>query len=80
MSELLDRDAVWTPDDALDEVVLEMSRDLDLPRDWMNDRVRPMLPRVIDSGQAEAVWGEGMLRDETVFALREGLRERGISS
>jgi hypothetical protein len=109
-----------------------MAEERGLPRGWINDRVRPMLPRVIDEGQAEAlvvpgltvsvasprhmiamkaraardardlddlvrlcrregvdrvgdvlgiadeVWGPGMLRDEVVFVLREGLTERGL--
>ena len=29
---------------------------------------------------AEEVWGAGMLRDDTVFALRTGLPERGLGA
>jgi hypothetical protein len=29
-------------------------------------------------GIADEVWGPGMLRDEVVFVLREGLTERGL--
>lgn len=127
-----DVDAVWAADSPLDRVAADMAEAYQLPRDWINDRVRPMLPRVIDEGQAEAlvvpgltvsvasprhmiamkaraardardlddlvllcrhegvgsvgdvlgiadeVWGPGMLRDEVVFVLREGLVERGL--
>lgn len=109
-----------------------MAEERSLPREWLNDRVRPMLPRVFDEGQSEVlslpglavtvasprhmiamkaraardardlddlvllcdregidhvsdvfaiadeVWGPGMLREETVFAVREGLLSRGM--
>ena len=29
---------------------------------------------------AEDIWGAGMLRDDTVFALRTGLPERGLEA
>ena len=29
---------------------------------------------------AEEVWGQGMLREDTVFALRVGLAERGLTT
>lgn len=127
-----DIDAVWDQVDSVAEVIAEMAAERSLPRDWLNDRVRPMLPRVFDEGQvevltgpglavsvasarhliamkaraardardlddlallcgregidevtevlaiADAVWGPGMLRAETVFAVREGLLERGM--
>jgi predicted nucleotidyltransferase len=127
-----DVDAVWGADSPLDRVAADIAEERGLPRDWINDRVRPMLPRVIDEDQAEAlvvpgltvsvasprhmiamkaraardardlddlvllcrregvdrvgdvlgiadeVWGPGMLRDEVVFVLREGLTERGL--
>lgn len=127
-----DIDAVWASPSPLPDIVAEMARDHGLPPDWMNDRVRPMLPRILDAAQAEAlaipgltvtvasarhmiamkaraardardlddlellcrrvgvtsvdevlriadeVWGPGMLRDEVVFVLREGLSERGL--
>lgn len=127
-----DIDAVWDATDPVAEVVAEIAEERGLPREWLNDRVRPMLPRVLDEGQseilslpglavtvasprhmiamkaraardardiddlvllcaredidqvtqvlaiAEEVWGPGMLREETVFAVREGLLSRGM--
>ncbi|MCF8526936.1 MAG: hypothetical protein K9G24_06040 [Candidatus Nanopelagicales bacterium] len=129
-----DIDAIWEETHDLDEVVAQMAVEFDLPDEWINDRVRPMLPRVLDAGASEAlvvpgltvsvastrhmmamkaraardardlddlellcrregitssaevlriadeVWGEGMLRPETVFAVREGLRDRGLEA
>jgi hypothetical protein len=127
-----DIDAVWDQVDPVAEVIAEIAEERSLPRDWLNDRVRPMLPRVFDEDQvevltgpglavsvasarhliamkaraardardlddlvllcaregidrvtevlaiADAVWGPGMLREETVFAVREGLLDRGM--
>jgi hypothetical protein len=127
-----DIDAVWNKTDQFQEVVVDMAADFDLPVDWINDRVRPMLPLVLDPEHVEAlvvpgltvsvasvrhmiamkaraardardlddlallckqanirriaevfsisdaVWGENMLREEAVFAVQQGLRERGI--
>lgn len=104
----------------------------ELSADWLNGRVRPLLPRVLDAESVEAlsvpglsvtvasprhllamkvraargerdladiailagvlglssvgdvlavadeVWGPGMLRDEVVFAVSEGLKDRGF--
>lgn len=134
-----DIDATWITTssketDVLEAVVDQMARDHGLPRDWLNDRVRSMLPRMHDPEQIEAlsvpglkvtvasprhllamkaraardardlddivalcellglssvedvlataddVWGSGMLRDETIFALRTGLAERGLDA
>lgn len=129
-----DIDATWdTSVDIADEVAA-MAEERGLPRDWLNDRVRPMLPLVVDEQRLEALdlpglkvsiasprhmiamkaraardardlddlallcplagvstvdqvlaiaeedWGTQMLRDDTVFALRAGLPERGISA
>ena len=46
-----DIDAVWDQVDPVAEVIAEMAAERSLPRDWLNDRVRPMLPRVIDENQ-----------------------------
>ncbi len=127
-----DVDAVWDTTEPVAEAIAEVAEERGLPRDWLNDRVRPMLPRVLDEGQvemlsvpglavsvasarhmiamkaraardardlddlillcrlegidqvsavlaiADEVWGPGMLRHDTVFALREGLGERGL--
>jgi len=127
-----DIDAVWDASEPVAEVIAEMAEERSLPREWLNDRVRPMLPRVFDEGQSEVlslpglavtvasprhmiamkaraardardlddlvllcdregidhvsdvfaisdeVWGPGMLREETVFAVREGLLSRGM--
>lgn len=127
-----DVDAVWANSDSVTEVVEAIAHDRGLPTDWLNDRVRPMLPRVIDHAHIEAlvvpglvvsvaspqhmiamkagaardsrdlddlallcghegvdsvaevleiadsVWGPGMLRAEAVFAVREGLLQRGL--
>lgn len=128
-----DIDAIWGDEGPLDDVIAEIATERGLPRDWMNDRVRPMLPRMVDADQLETltipglsvsvasprhmiamkvraardardlddlillchhegltsvdavlavaddVWGPGMLRDDVVFAVREGLRERGLA-
>lgn len=128
-----DIDAVWVDEPALDAAVMSIAAERGLPRDWLNDRVRPMLPRVLDEDTREAlvlegltvsvasrrhmiamkaraapdardlddlvllcrqegiarveavfaiadeVWGDGMLRDDALFAVREGLMERGLS-
>lgn len=128
-----DIDAVWDADGPLLDVAAEMAREWNLPPDWINDRVRPMIPQVFDEDQVEAlvvpgltvtsasvrhmiamkaraardardlddlallcsiagitriddvvsiadeVWGPGMLRDEVLFVLREGLAERGLN-
>lgn len=127
-----DIDAVWDAAEPVSVVIAEIAEQRGLPRDWLNDRVRPMLPRVFDEGQSEIlnlpgiavtvasprhmiamkaraardardiddlvllcdregidqvsdvlaiadeVWGPGMLREETVFAVREGLLSRGM--
>ena len=127
-----DIDAIWDDDGPLDDVIAEIAAERGLPRDWMNDRVRPMLPRMVDTDQLETltipglsvsvasprhmiamkaraardardlddlillchhegltsvaevlavaddVWGPGLLRDDVVFAVREGLLERGL--
>lgn len=127
-----DVDAVWDASEPVAAAIAEVAEERGLPRDWLNDRVRPMLPRVFDEGQVEVlsgpglavsvasarhmiamkaraardardlddlmmlcrlegveevsavlaiadeVWGPGMLRDDTTFALREGLIERGL--
>jgi hypothetical protein len=127
-----DIDAIWNSDGPLDDVVAQIAFERNLPGDWMNDRVRPMLPRVVDTDQletlvipgltvsvasprhmiamktraardardlddllllcnhedltsvaevlaiADEVWGPGMLRDDAIFAVREGLLERGL--
>ena len=127
-----DIDAVWDATEPVAEVIAEIAEERSLPREWLNDRVRPMLPRVFDEGQSEVlslpglavtvasprhmiamkaraardardlddlvllcdregidqvsdvfaiadeVWGPGMLREETVFAVREGLLSRGM--
>lgn len=127
-----DIDAVWQSDPAFDDAVAKVALDRGLPRDWINDRVRTLLPRVLDEGSIEALslpgitvsvssprhmiamktraardsrdlddlaalcqreglttieevlsvsddlWGPGLLRDETVFVVREGLQERGL--
>lgn len=128
-----DIDAVWDPQGPLRDVAGEIASERGLPRDWINDRVRPMLPQVVDADQLEAlalpgltvtvasgrhmiamkaraardardlddllllcqstgvtsvaevlaiaddVWGPGMLREDAVFAVREGLLERGLA-
>ncbi len=48
-----DIDAVWDATDAVADVIVEIAQERSLPRDWLNDRVRPMLPRVFDEGQSE---------------------------
>lgn len=127
-----DIDAVWDVTDPVAEIIVEIADERGLPRDWLNDRVRPMLPRVLDDGQTEVlslpglavtvasprhmiamkaraardardlddlvllcnregidrvldvlaiadeVWGSGMLREATVFTVREGLLARGL--
>lgn len=127
-----DIDAVWNDDLSLSDAVAAIALERSLPRDWLNDRVRPMLPLVLDEQKREAlvlegltvsvasprhmiamkaraardardlddlmllcrqegvesvtealsiaddVWGPGMLRDEVVFAVREGLMDRGL--
>lgn len=127
-------DAIWSLDAPILDLAAEMAREWDLPADWINDRVRPMVPQVLDADQREAlvvpgltvtsasarhmiamkaraardardlddlallcsqegigdvdgvvaiadeVWGPGMLRDEVLFVLREGLVERGMEA
>ena len=134
-----DRDRLTRDIDATWDTAIDVSREVNaiatergLPRDWLNDRVRPMLPLVVDEDRLEAlnlpglrvsvasprhmlamkaraardardlddivllcrhlgfssvtevialaedIWGAGMLRDDTVFALRTGLPERGL--
>lgn len=127
-----DIDAIWNSSVPILEVASDMAREWNLPADWINDRVRPMIPRMFDADQVEAivvpgltvttaslrhmiamkaraardardlddlallclhagitdveavlaiadeVWGPGMLREEAVFVVREGLAERGI--
>jgi len=50
-----DIDATWEDASELAEVVEGIARERGLPRDWLNDRVRPMLPRVVDVDQVEAL-------------------------
>jgi len=50
-----DIDATWEQSQELIDEVAAMSAEHDLPRDWLNDRVRPLLPRVLDSEQIEAL-------------------------
>ena len=124
-----DIDATWDTAIDLSSAVQAMAEERGLPRDWLNDRVRPMLPLVVDEDRLEAlrlpglhvsvaspqhmlamkardardfddilllcqhlgiasvteviaiaedVWGAGMLREDTIFALRTGLPERGL--
>lgn len=129
-----DIDATWDTDIDVRGEIDAIARDRGLPRDWLNDRVRPLLPLVVDEDRlealalpglrvsvaspqhmlamkaraardardlddivllckhvgitsvdevialAEAVWGAGMLREDTVFALRTGLPEKGLAS
>lgn len=136
-----DRDRLTRDIDATWDTAIDVSREVNaiatergLPRDWLNDRVRPMLPLVVDEDRLEAlnlpglrvsvasprhmlamkaraardardlddivllcrhlgissvtevialaedIWGAGMLRDDTVFALRTGLPERGMGA
>lgn len=129
-----DIDEVWNDDLSLSDAVAAIALERSLPRDWLNDRVRPILPRVLDDQKREAlvldeltvsvasprhmiamkaraardardlddlmllcqqevivsvdevlaiaddVWGPGMLRDEVIFAVREGLVERGLQA
>ena len=45
-----DIDALITPSGVIDEIVDEMARERgDLPPDWLNSRVAPLLPRLADS-------------------------------
>ena len=45
-----DIDALIVPEGVIDEIVAEMARDRgDLPPDWLNSRVAPLLPRLADS-------------------------------
>ena len=127
-----DIDATWDTSTDVSAEIDAIAAERGLPRDWLNDRVRPMLPLVVDEDRMEAldlpglrvsvasprhllamkaraardsrdlddlillcghlqitsvaeviaiaedVWGSGMLRDDTVFALRTGLAERGL--
>jgi hypothetical protein len=57
----------------------------DLAPDWFNGRVRPMLCQRLDLTSiaqvlavADDVWGPGMLRDDSVFVVTQGLRDRGF--
>ena len=129
-----DIDATWDTAIDVSGEVSAIAMERGLPRDWLNDRVRPMLPLVVDEDRLEAlnlpglrvsvasprhmlamkaraardardlddivllcrhlgissvtevialaedIWGAGMLRDDTVFALRTGLPERGMGA
>lgn len=129
-----DIDATWDTAIDVSGEVHAIAAERGLPRDWLNDRVRPMLPLVVDEDRLEAlnlpglrvsvasarhmlamkaraardardlddivllcehlgmssvtevialaedIWGAGMLRDDTVFALRTGLPERGLGA
>ena len=129
-----DIDATWDTAIDVSREVTAIATERGLPRDWLNDRVRPMLPLVVDEDRLEAlnlpglrvsvasprhmlamkaraardardlddivllcehlgfssvtevialaedIWGAGMLRDDTVFALRTGLPERGLGA
>lgn len=129
-----DIDATWDTAIDVSGEVHAIATERGLPRDWLNDRVRPMLPLVVDEDRLEAlnlpglrvsvasprhmlamkaraardardlddivllcrhlgissvtevialaedIWGAGMLRDDTVFALRTGLPERGLGA
>lgn len=129
-----DIDATWDTSQDVSAEIRAIAAERGLPRDWLNDRVRPMLPRVVDEERLEAldlpglrvsvasprhllamkagaardardlddiillcrhlgiasvddviataedVWGEGMLREDTVFVLRTGLPERGLGA
>lgn len=129
-----DIDATWDTSVDVSGEVHAIARERGLPMDWLNDRVRPLLPLVVDEDRLEAldlpglrvsvasprhmlamkaraardardlddimllcqhldmssvaevialaeeVWGAGMLRDDTVFALRTGLPERGLGA
>lgn len=55
-----DIDAVWEEDAALGEAVAAIASEHSLPRDWLNDRVRPMLPRVLDDQKREALVLDGL--------------------
>lgn len=127
-----DIDATWDTSVDVSSEIHAIAAERGLPRDWLNDRVRPMLPLILDEDRLEAlnlpglhvsvasakhmlamkaraardardfddiillcrhlgatsvseviaiaedVWGAGMLRDDTIFALRAGLPERGL--
>lgn len=127
-----DIDATWDTIIDVSAEVHAIAVERELPRDWLNDRVRPMLPLVVDEDRLEAldlpglrvsvasprhmlamkagaardardlddivllcehlgvdsvtavialadeIWGAGMLREDTFFALRTGLTERGL--
>jgi hypothetical protein len=56
-----DIDALITPAGVIDEVVDEMARDRgDLPPDWLNSRVAPLLPRLADSRSWEMLSVPGL--------------------
>jgi hypothetical protein len=56
-----DIDALITPSGVIDEVVDEMAKDRgDLPPDWLNSRVAPLLPRLADSRSWEMLSVAGL--------------------
>ena len=56
-----DIDALITPSGVIDEVVDEMVKDRgDLPPDWLNSRVAPLLPRLADSRSWEMLSVAGL--------------------
>jgi hypothetical protein len=56
-----DIDALIVPDGVIDEIVVEMARDRgDLPPDWLNSRVAPLLPRLADSRSWEMLRVPGL--------------------
>lgn len=130
-----DVDAVSVDQTVVEDEARRMAQERrDLAPDWLNGRVRPRLPQVLDGDSIEAlsmpglsvtvasprhllamkvraargerdladieilakvlaltsvrqvldvadeVWGPGMLRDEVVFAVTEGLKNRGFAT
>lgn len=56
-----DIDAVITPPGVIDDVVEEIARERgDLPPDWLNDAVLPLLPRLADARSWEALAAPGI--------------------
>ena len=51
-----DIDAAFSPADVIDEIVEQMYREnKPLGRDWLNQKVLPLLPRIADAGAWEAL-------------------------
>lgn len=56
-----DIDAVFTPIAEIEKIVADMHRtDSSLPADWLNSKVLPLLPRILDSGAWEALEIKGL--------------------